>query len=74
MSTSLTERELLDASAEIGAIGESSDWFLGMLAMHVSATGKHVDELTVGELRAIYRQKRERANQILSSTQPGRKS
>lgn len=74
MNLSPTERDLLDASAEIGAIGESAAWFTGMLAMHVSATGKYVDQLTVGELRAIYRQKRERANQILSSTQPGRKS
>jgi hypothetical protein len=67
-----TERDLVDASDEIGRIAESAGWFLDILAMQVSATGKHVDELTVGELRAIYREKRERTNQILRSTQPGR--
>lgn len=46
-------RDLLAASREIGGICESSQWFTLEIAELVAATGKRVDDLTVGELRKI---------------------
>lgn len=45
--------DLLEASREIGGICESSQWATLELADLVAATGKRVDDLTVGELRKI---------------------
>lgn len=48
-------RELLDASRDIGRVCESSSWYSQEVADRVAATGKRVDDLTVGELRALIR-------------------
>jgi hypothetical protein len=55
MSFSMTKiaRELKQAGREVGPLAApDSDWFPGLLRL-VAATGKSVDDLTIGELRAL---------------------
>jgi hypothetical protein len=47
------ERELIIASRDIGCICEFNSRASRELAAGITATGKKVDDLTVGELRAL---------------------
>lgn len=59
-----TERELSEAGRDIGSMAESNaQWFAG-LADLVEATGKPVDDLTIGELRSLIEQRTETYNRI----------
>ncbi|TAA42505.1 hypothetical protein [Pseudoxanthomonas winnipegensis] len=49
------ERELVEASRDIGCICEFNGAATRALGHVVAGTGKAVDELTVGELRALVR-------------------
>lgn len=68
MSISQTERDLIDASKEIGGIYESASWFTAILASRIEASGKPVGDYTVGELMALDREHRDRARQEVGST------
>lgn len=62
-----TERELLDASQEIGGICESAAWFTSFLADEIEASGKPVGDFTVAELSALYRRCSDEANKALAN-------
>ncbi len=68
MSTTQTERQLLDASRDIGRICESAAWFTDILAEEIERTGKRVGDYTVAELIALDRKHRDRANETVGST------
>lgn len=63
------ERDLLDASREIGGIEGMAHWASAGMAALVASTGKQVDELTVGELRALIRQQAELHKEAFDCTQ-----
>lgn len=59
-----TERELSEVGRDIGSMAESNaHWFAG-LADLVAATGKPVEELTIGELRLLIEQRTETYNRV----------
>lgn len=43
-------------------ISESSSWFVDLVAARIADTGKHVDDLTVRELRGIIEECRDGSN------------
>lgn len=63
------ERDLLGASREIGGIVDMAHWASAGMAALVESTGKQVDEMTVGELRALIRQQAELHGEIFDRTQ-----
>jgi hypothetical protein len=58
------EREMIDASAEIGLIHESNCHFTYGLARIIWELGKPVEDLTVRELLVLHRQYKEAFNSI----------
>jgi hypothetical protein len=59
-----TEQQLIGACMEIGGIPEANGHFTAGLARRIEATGKSVDELTVGELLRIINEHREWFNEV----------
>lgn len=64
-----TERELLDASREIGGICGMAAWASDQLADLVKQTGKSVGDLTIAELIALRREHAESVRRIYATTQ-----
>lgn len=48
-----TERELLDASKEIGAVAEMTSWASADIARLIETNGLPINAMTVGELREV---------------------
>lgn len=61
---SQTESDLSDVGYEVGAVAETNPHWLAGLARLVEATGKSVNELTIGELRSLIQQRAETYNRI----------
>jgi hypothetical protein len=59
-----TEEQLVNACIEIGGTTESNGHLTAGLARRIEATGKAVDELTVGELLQIINEYRELFNGV----------
>lgn len=62
-----TERELLDASQEIGGICEMAGWASTQLADLVQQTGKPVGDLTITELITLQREHAESVRRIYAT-------
>ena len=60
--TAKTERDLLNAAIQIGGIAECPWHYTTGLARLISASGKPLHELTIGELLALNRQYTDRLN------------
>ncbi len=61
--TAQTCRNLSDAADQIGSLIECNGRFESLLAQHIEATGKAVNDLTVGELMQHIQQCRDEFNQ-----------
>lgn len=57
--STITHRALFDASIEIGGIVESAAWFTDLLILDIEETGKAVGQMTVDELVALVRARRD---------------
>lgn len=52
-SLSAAHRAVLDASRDIGSVHDMAAWASDDVTRRIMATGKGVDDLTVGELRRL---------------------
>lgn len=69
MSASPTELSMIESCLEVGSIAESNCHYTAGLDRKIQATGKAVEDLTVGELLTVHRQYNKEFNSMYRVTQ-----